>query len=207
MAALAIPRLLYEEWLWITICLPLLASILAIRHFHHEPPPKPHPFFVKHKKTIRRVSDIGIICFVSAMVVFVLWLSFWDLVTRPAEDEFRRQTDWHFAWGIFNGGMTIASAWGGTLLGLLSIFQANINPFKRIVLLVVCLLPVAFVAPNLSVLHSDQGGWEIPLVALCVLPCWLVNGPPVLTGQPFSRIVWRIMRKLNLASADYSEWW
>jgi len=207
MAALAIPRLLYEEWVWMAICLPLLAAILAIRHFRREPPPKPHPFFLRHRQTISRVSDVFIICFVSAMVVFVVWFSFWDLVASPAEDEFRRQTDWQFAWGIFTGGMTIASAWGGFLVGLLSVFQANITPFKRIVLLVLCLLPVAFVVSNLSVLHSDQGWREIPLVALCVLPSWLVNGPPVLTGQPFSRIMWRLMRKLNLAPADHSEWW
>jgi NO-binding membrane sensor protein with MHYT domain len=213
MAALAIPRLLYEEWVWMAICLPLLAAILAIRHFRREPLPKPHPFFVKHRKTIRRVSDIVVICSVSAMVAFVVWSSFWDLVASPAEDEFIRQSDWQSAWLIFTGGMMGVSAWGGLMVGLLSVFQTSITTCKRIVLLILCLLPVAFTVVTLSRISSGLDwqevlGWRaVPLIILVALPCWLVNGPPVLTGQPFSRIMWRLMRKLNLAPADYSEWW
>jgi len=207
MAAWSIPRLLDEGWLWVAVGWSFLAAILAIRHFRHEAPPKPHPFFVRHKKTIRVVMDIFIVCSVSAMLMFVVWISFRDFVSLSVTDGAIRQLELQFAWVTFSSGMLMASAWGGVLVGMLSVFQSDITTLKRIVLLVLCLLPAVFAAANLSVAYSEFGWRVIPLGILVGFPSWLVNGPAVLTGQPFFLVMWRVMRRLNLASGDYSEWW
>jgi hypothetical protein len=90
---------------------------------------------------------------------------------------------------------------------MLSVFQSDITTLKRIVLLVLCLLPAVFAAANLSVASSEIGWSAISFGVLACIPSWVVNGPAVLTRQPFLQVMWRVMRKLNLASGDYPEWW
>jgi len=207
MAAWSIPRLLGEGWLWAAVGWLLLAVILAIRHFRHEAPPKPHPFFVRHKKTIRIVMDIFIVCSVSAMLVCVVRISLPDFASLSGVPAPIRQVELRSAWITFSAGMVIASAWGALLMGMLSVFQSDITTLKRIVLLVLCLLPVVFAVASLSRAYSGLGWRAISQSVLCGIPSWLVNGPAVLTGQPFSKVMWRVMCRLNLASGDYSEWW
>lgn len=207
MAAWSIPQLLFEDWLWPAIGWSLLVAILAIRHFRHEASPKPHPFFIRHKKTIRVVSEIFIVCSVSAMLMFVVWISFRDFASLSVTDGAIRQLELQFAWVAFSSGMVIASAWGALLVGMLSVFQSNITKLKRIILLVLCFLPAVFAAANLSVASSEISWSAISFGVLACIPSWVVNGPALLTGQSFFQVMWRVMCRLNLAPGDYSEWW
>jgi len=208
MAGWKVPPLLYEDWVWLIICVPLVLAVLAINCFRKgiPPRPKPHPFFVRHKRTLSLVSDLLIVCFVSATVVYVAWSSFRDLFSLSTRDEFLRQMELRFAWSSFYAGMAAVSAWGTCLVGMLSVFQSSITTLKRIVLLVLCLLPAVFVA-GMSTTSSEVGWRTIPLGLLFCLPSWLVNGPAVVTGRPFFRVVWRVVCRLRMASGDYPEWW
>jgi hypothetical protein len=209
MAGWTTPHLLSEGWVWLVISLPLLLAVLAIDYFRRGAPPplKRHPFFVRHKKAIRLVSDISIICLVSALAAFVAWVSVRDVSSLPAADGAVRQTELHFDWVVFSSGMVVASAWGTFLVGMLSVFQSNITTLKRIVLLVLCLLPAVFAVGSLSVASSELGWRTVPVGVLFCVPSWLVNGPAVLTGQPFLRVMWWVMRRLRMVSGDYPEWW
>lgn len=208
MAGWRIPQLLFEDWAWFVICLPLVLAVLAINYFRKGTPPraKPHPFFVRHKRTLRLVSDVFIVCFVSATVAFVVWSSFRDLFSLSTGDELRRKVELRSAWSSFYAGMAMVSAWGTSLLGMLSVFQSKITVLKRMVLLVLCLLPAVFVA-GMSTTSSELGWRTIPLGLLFCLPSWLVNGPAVVTGRPFLWVMWRVMCALRMASGDYPEWW
>lgn len=206
MTAWSIPRLLDEGWMWVAVGWSLLVAILAVRHFRHEAPPKPHPFFVRHKKTIRVAMDIFIVCSVSAMLLCVVRISLPGSSSLSGVAAPIKQIELQSAWITFSAGMMVMSAWGAALVGLLSVFQSNITRLKRIVLLALCLLPVVFAVASLSRAYSGLGWRAISQSILVGVPSWLVNGPAVLTGRPFFLVMWRVMRKLNLASGDYTEW-
>ncbi len=208
MAGWRMPQLLFEDWVWLVICLPLVLAVLAANYSRKGTPPRPrpHPFLVRHKSAIRLVSDLFILGFVSAMVVFVVWRSFRGLFSVSTGDEFRRQMELRFAWSSFYAGMATVSAWGTFLVGMLSVFQSDITALKRAVLLVLCFLPATFVA-GMSTISSELGWRMVSLGLLSCLPSWLVNGPAVVTGRPFFRVMWQVVCRLRMASGDYPEWW
>ncbi len=209
MAGWRIPPLLYEEWVWPIICLPLVFAVFAVKYFQKETPPRPrpHPFFARHRRAVCLVSDLVIVCFVLAMVAFLVWVSFRDFFALPTGDVFRRHMELRIAWSSFSSGMVVVSAWGTFLLGMLSVFQSSITTPKRIVLLVLCFVPAAFVVGSFVAAASELDRRVISLSLLACVPSWLVNGPPAVTGQPFLRILWRVMRSLRIVSGDYSESW
>jgi hypothetical protein len=209
MLAGSIPQVFSKAWFWGAIWVSLLVIALVIRRYRGDGlrPPEPHPFFQKHKKAIRLGSDIFIIAVVSALVAFALSISVADLSRALREEGFTRGMDLRFAWSSFTGGTAIASRWGSALIGMLSVFQSHITATKRIILFVLCLLPIAFAVPSLAIASSELGWRSIPLGILGCAPSWIVNGPAVLTGQPWTHIMWRIMCRLRLVSGDYPEWW
>jgi hypothetical protein len=209
MIAWSIPQMFSKGWFWGVIWLPLLVIIIVIRRHRGDVlrPPEPHPFFRKHKKAIRLGSDIFIIGFVSALVAFALSISVADLSRALREDGFMREMDLRFAWSSFSASMTIASRWGCALVGMLSVFQSHITATKRIILFVLCLLPIVFAVPSLVIASSELGWRSIPLGVIGCAPSWIVNGPGVLTGQPWTHVMWRITCRLRLTSGDYPEWW
>ena len=90
----------------------------------------------------------------------------------------------------------------GPLIGLLSFFQSNLTRFKRVILLILCLLPVLFTVPALVTGSAEDRRLMIQFGIIFSTPGWIENGPSVLTGQPLFHIIWRIMCKLHLASGD-----
>lgn len=209
MVAWSIPQVFSKAWFWAAIWVSLLVIAIVIRRYRGDGlrPAELHPFFQKHRKAIRLGSDIFIIAVVSALVAFALSISVADLSRALREDGFLRQMDLRFAWSSFIGSMTIASTGGSALIGMLSVFQSHITVTKRIILFVLCLLPVVFAVPSLVMASSELGWRSIPLGILGCAPSWIVNGPAALTGQPWTHIMWRIMCRLRLVSGDYPEWW
>jgi hypothetical protein len=140
-----------------------------------------------------------------AVIVFVIYPSALHLSRALAMDGFQKQMELRFAWLSLWGGMVIASAWGSAMVGLLPVFQTSITRLKRIVLLAVCLLPVAFTLLN-SRAASSELRWDVVGIMITFsVPGWVINGPAILAGQPFLRVIWRVMRALRLTSSDYAE--
>jgi hypothetical protein len=201
MPAWSISHVFSNEWLWLTIGLLISGTVLAIHRFRGGAPTNSNPplFLTRHVKTIRLV---WIVAFLSGVAVFVVYPSVLQFSHALASNGPTRQMELRFAWLSFFGGMAIASAWGGALVGMLPVFQTNMTRFKRIVLLVLCLLPMMFIMLN-SAAASSELDW--PVIRSFSVPCWVINGPAVLTGQPLFQVVGRIMRKLRLTSGDHSE--
>ena len=165
--------------------------------------PESDLFIRRHAKTIRLVS-FGV--FLLGVIVFVVYPSALEFSRALVMDGFRRQVDLRFAWASLLGGMAMASASGGAMIGIFPVFQRNITRFKRIILLVLCLLPMTFTLLS-SVAASSGFGWPVIKVGLTLSSaCWVINGPAILTGRSFLQFVWRVSRTLHLTSCEYVEW-
>jgi len=205
MAAMAIPKIFYNIWFWYAV----MAIIAAIHFFWGKtpPPPKPSKFFTKHKNTIKKVTDVCIICFV--LVFCLLLMSFpvrqiFDALHAPQPI---RAIDLHFVLDYFLINLLIISGFSGFFIGLLSVFQSNLTKAKRIILLVISLLPIIFTILALLInLREPANSWSIIKLGLGgSFSCWLINGPAIIIGKPLSRVVWAVVCALRLASGDYPE--
>lgn len=165
--------------------------------------PESDLFITRHAKTIRLVS-FGV--FLLAVIVFVLYPWACAFSRALATDGPIRQGELRFAWSQFLEGMAIAFAGGGAIIGIFPVFQRSITRFKRIILFVLCLLPMTFTLLS-SVAASSGFGWPVIKLGLTVSSaCWIINGPAILTGRPFLQFVWRVSRTLHLTSSEYAEW-
>jgi hypothetical protein len=167
------------------------------------PESQSRPFVTRHARTIR-VASFGVL-FLGA-IVFVIYPSAGEFSRALGAEGWARQMQLRFAWLFFLGGMTIISVFGVAMIGLLPVFQTNVTRFKRIVLLILCLLPLGFFLPSEAMAPSESGWIAVKSAPGCSVPGWVVNGPAILTGQPFLAVVWRVMRALRLLSCDYAEW-
>jgi len=150
-------------------------------------PPKPNKFFLEHKKPIRKLTDIFLICILLFNLLLFMGTAIPILIKnmfyRPSVPEIPAvylQTSWL----ILLMPSICISGWSGMLIGLLSIFQSNLTRTKRVILLIVCFLPVVLTVLALLTEYSEDYGL-IELGLLSSLGCWLVNGPAVLVGKPF----------------------
>jgi hypothetical protein len=164
--------------------------------------PGSQPFIARHFRTIRLIS-FGL--FLLGMIAFVLYPSACQFSRALAWHGFRRQMDLRFAWISFLGGMTIASAWGSPLVGLLPVFERNVTRLKRVILLVLCLLPLAFFLSSQAVASSELAWRDVQTGLVFCLPGWTINGSPIVAGQPFLRVIWRVARGLRLVPHDDTE--
>ena len=201
MLSMTIPKIFFNVWFWFAI----MAVIIIIHYFWGKapPPPKPSKFFTKHKKTINKVTDVCIICFV--LVYCLLLMSFpiiqiFDALSAPAPI---RATDLQFALTFFLIQLTIISGWSGIFIGFLSIFQSNLTKVKRIILLIISLLPIAFTTLLLLIEPSAKHWSTIKLGLDCTAGCWIINGPAIIVGKHFVRVAWSALRILKLVSGDF----
>ncbi|MGA2172112.1 MAG: hypothetical protein ABSG82_03740 [Sedimentisphaerales bacterium] len=184
------PKVFFNAWLWIGIA----AVLLAIRYFFGKPqqPRKPSEFYLKHKKTIMRTTDVFLI-----LVILFGW------IPLIYSNELIMGSVAVFAvWG------TITSGISGGLIGLLSVFQSNLTRRKRLILFVVSILPVCFTILALMTVRFDEPEtiWLTAKLGFWAsVFCWLINGSAIITGQRFTRIVWSLMRKLKLVSGEFPE--
>lgn len=205
MAAMAIPKIFYSVWFWYAV----MAIIAAIHFFWGKtpPPPKPRNFFTKHKKTINKVTDVCIICFVLVCCFLLLSFSVRQMFDALHAPQSIRAIDLHFALGNFLISFLIISGLSGFYIGLLSVFQSNLTKAKRVILLVISLLPIIFTILVLLInLREPADSWSIIKIGLAgSFCCWLINGPAIIIGKPLSRVVWAALCALRLASGEYPE--
>jgi hypothetical protein len=206
MVAMAIPGILYEEWFWLVMVLCLVAALTFVRRKYPPRSPSESKFFNRHKQTIRRATDLFIVVCVVLITCPVLLISVESIsdaasLPRPVRA---------IGLNAYSAGLSIMfmfwSGAAGLMIGQLSTFQSNLTRRKRIVLLAICLLPVAFMLTALATIGAELR-WSIILICVGVSwPSWLVNASAVLTGQHFFRRLWWIMCRLRLASGDYPDW-
>jgi len=204
MLSLTIPKILFNAWFWIGV----LAIIATIHYFWGKtpPPPKPSKFFIKHKKTINKVMDVCIICFVLVYCLLLMSFPVRQIFGALHAPQPIRAIDLHFALAFFLMNLIITSGFSGLFIGLLSVFQTNLTKLKRVTLLIISLLPMVFTILFLLISHPEklEDSWStLKLSFTASFQCWIINGPAIIVGKHFLPVAWTIMRTLRWVSGDY----
>ena len=193
-----IPKILYSSWFY--FC--LMVIIIFINYFWGKPLPakKPSVFFTKHNKLIARIIDISIIC----LIIF-LNLSMLIFQVKSFFGISQYQKDLKFELSFLFISLIISSGWTVIMVGMLSVFQKNIIKYKRILLFLICLLPVLFTI--LAVLNEPEESHPttIKLGLSFLISCFLINSPAIILGIGFFRFCWLVLNKLHLISGEYIE--
>ena len=100
--------------------------------------------------------------------------------------------------------LTIWLGISGFWIGLLSIFYTNITTQKRIILLIVCLLPIIFTILQLltDILESP---WLI--VQACFyfsIGSWIINMPAVIVGKSSFELLGNMVKKVKLMLSHHA---
>lgn len=208
MIILTIQQIFFKSWFWWLILLSLFVAVYLIRRKYPPPPPKPSKFFIKHKDIIKKITDICIFCFILIGFFIIIYFPFLHIYHAIIAPEAIRVTDIYLVGSIFLINMLIISSCWGVLIGLLSVFHSNLTKVKRIILLIISLLPIMFTTLLLLTNHIEKPE-DIRLIIKLGLGslagCWIINGPAIITGKHFFRVSWSLLHKLRLVSGDYPE--
>jgi len=178
----------------------LMAAVYLMKGKTPTAPPKA-TIFVKHRKLIRKLCDIFLICILLFNLLLFMYIAIPVLIDNifkpPSEHEIR---DVEASWSILLTATICLSGLSGMLIGLLSVFQSNLTNAKRVILLIIVVLPLASTILALRI-DPNEDSWSIlKLGLLSSLGCWLVNGPAVLAGISFFQIINVFVTKLYRAS-------
>jgi hypothetical protein len=203
MVLLTVPEFFFTPWFWLI----LIAVIITIHYFWGKTPlpPKPSKFFSEHKKTITKIGDIFLIFII--LLLCLPWFSFLiDTVLKAASEHDKIGTpELRFICSIFLILMIASSGIAAGPIGFLSVFRSNLTKAKRIILLIISLLPLIFTIINLLIAPAENLWSLVKLGLIYSSTGWIINGPAIITGKHFSRVSWAIMCKLRMASGDYPE--
>lgn len=196
-----IPKALSNVWFWLAI----IGVVVAIHYVWGNPPPPPKKsvFFEKHKQSIMRTMDIFLIALTLAGYLLFAYQSITPNIEFSTKGTFisikELITD---SAASFSIAAVFWSGMSGALIGFLSVFQSNLTKRKRLVLLVVSVLPIGF-SILASYLNKLPTIWPVGLIYIPY--CWIINGPAIIAGQHITRVGWLLMRKLKLVSGEFPE--
>jgi len=204
MVSEAIPEILYKQWFWLPIAVVLTVIIHFIKRKGHPPFPRVGRFFARHKRLGTRISDIFVICIVLLWWPFFLLDAVMDVFRSLSAPESSRtmllQSNLIFLFTL----LIIWSGTSGFFVGLLSVFQSNLTKTKSIILLIVCLLPVAFTVLQILTEITENPWLTVQLCLYCSALSWIINVPSIIIGKHLIQVFPTILRKLRLISGNYS---
>ncbi len=206
MVPIAVPEIFYKGWFWWVILLGFVVVVYFVRKKHPPAPPKPSKFYNKHKKSIAKILDVFLIIIVVLGWVPILYMSLSIAVEPIFNPSYRpemRVESFRTALAFFLIPAIPLSSVSSVLIGILSVFQSNLTKVKRIILLIICLLPSVFTIIALLIEPTDKPWSLIKLGLIYSCICWVINGPAIITGKHFFRVWWAIMRALRLVSGEY----
>jgi hypothetical protein len=194
-----IPKVFFNYWFWIAI----IAVIIAIHYIWGNPPPPPKKsaFYEKHKQAIMRIMDIFVIALILSGWLLFTYQSISSNVKLmlkgtfiPTKELIIDSVASFSIVAIFWSGMS------GVLIGFMSVFQSNLTKRKRLILLVISILPIGFTILA-SCINKPLTLWSIGLIYLTY--CLIINGPAIIAGKHITQVGWLLMRKLKLISGEY----
>ncbi len=165
-------------------------------------PPKA-TIFVKHRKLIRKLCDIFLICILLFNMLLFMRIAIpilIDNIFKPPSGPEIRAGHVQETWFILLRATICFSGLSGMLVGLLSVFQSNLTKVKRVILLIIVVLPLASTILALLIDPNEAPRSILKLGLLSSLGCLLINGPAVLAGRPFFQIMNVFVTKLYRAS-------
>lgn len=199
MTAVTVPKVFFNIWFWYAV----MAVIITINYFWGKPiaPKKPSEFWIRHKKAITRITDIFLICVVLLWSPFLLYNAA-EIFKALSDPEPIRTTSLEFALAVFFTTMILWLGSAGLFIGLLSVFQSNLTKTKRIILLVICLLPIVFTVSEI-LMPITEDPWQTARICLyCSSSSWIVNAPAIIMGKHFLVVSLIILRRLRLVADE-----
>ena len=191
-----------KEHFWWGVWLVLCVMICLIRRRSPPPFPKIGKFCERHKKGITKILDIIIICIV-LLWSYILLPCALDNLIKSIEFESIRTFVQHLGVMYTFAFLTMWSGISGFWIGLLSIFYSNITLIKRIILLIICLLPVVFTILQMFT-KIIESPWLI--VQNCLLFSagnWIINMPAVIIGRSSFELLANILQKVKLMPPNH----
>ena len=94
--------------------------------------------------------------------------------------------------------LTVWTGASGFWIGLLSIFQLDLTKIKRIIILIVCLLPIIFTILHVLNDFTESRWLAIQICVYSSALSWIVNMPAVITGKSFSELLGNMVKKVKL---------
>ncbi len=196
MISTVIPNILFSGNFWLIIAFGLIVVI----HFalKKSPPPFPKAGKLIEKRTKRITTILDILIISLTLLWSYILLSFICVVFRTSSkyEPFRpifQQSDLTITYAL----LIIWSGQSGLLVGFISFFNSNLTKTKRIILLIVCLLPIIFTV-LLLLKDNTLGPWSI--VQICLYSSagsWIINTPLIFIGKNIFQVVGDILQKVK----------
>jgi hypothetical protein len=199
MVSTIIPKILFSQYFWWIMAFVLIVAFYFTRKKSPPPFPGAGKFFEKHKKNITKIMDIFwifmilLLAFYSYFMLNIFRTDFSILLESEPFRIMSLQSERMFLFSI----LIIWSGISGFFLGFLSFFQSNITKIKRIVLLIVCLLPILFTVIQVLTGYIESLWSTVQLCLLCIAGSWIINMPAVLVGKSFSELSENIHKKVK----------
>ena len=188
MVSTIIPKILFSQYFWWIIAFALIVAFRFARKKGPPPFPGAGKFFKKHEKSTIKICDIFWICtvlFWSSLAFFMLFI-------------FRKELMFIFS---------ILIMWSGTsgfCVGNLSIFHSNITKKKRMILLIVCSLPIVFTILQVLTGYTESYLSSIQLCLYSLLGSWIINMPAVIVGRSFFELLGNMAKKVKLMLSHHT---
>ena len=202
MVSTIIPKILFSQYFWWIIAFVLLVAFYFARKKSPPPFPGAGKFFKKHEKGITRISKISQIFWIcmillwSYFLYFILYTFRTDFSVLSESEPIRTMFIKSDRWFLFS----ILIIWSGTsgfFVGILWFFQSNITKIKRIILLIVCLLPIVLTVIQVLMGNAESPWSAVQLCLLCSAYSWIINMPAVLVGKSFTELSENIHKKVK----------
>ena len=195
MVSTLITEILYNHRFWLIVAFILIVAIRFARKKAPPPFPGAGKFFDRHKRDIKKITDLFIIC--TVLLWFPLF-SVLDVFTVQSESEptgiMTQQLDLVFTFTL----LIVWSGISGFLIGFLSLFRSKITKTKRIILLIVCLLPIVFTVLQILSGAKENLSSTVQLCLLSLVGSWIINMPAVIVGRSFFELLGNTAKKVKL---------
>ena len=149
---------------------------------------KQSSFFSKHGKIISWIGNIFLFFWIGLWFYLSMSIPSQSLSKLLREGQTVSGLNMLMALSTCLLGMTTFIGIAGATLGFMSFFQYHITKTKRIVLLIVCLLPIILASVNL-IIHHQLGPYSIDdwsIIKLGLLyssMAWIVNSTTIILGK------------------------
>ena len=155
----------------------------------------------KYEKTIVKICDIFVICVLLLAVGWSFTFCLRTFLQRPSAPYIQESS---FRYDICACLMllTVFSGMSAVLVGALSCFHTSLTRRKRLILMIVCLMPMVMTIIHLAIDPGTINPWRIIKLGLGFSwPCWFFHGPAIVLGKSFSTLMsqlgnrfWKLLR-------------
>jgi hypothetical protein len=188
------------EWpLWVLYGVAILVSLYLARRMRKKglDPYPTREKFEKHKKTIDKVTNIfcgGVIILAAAVMIFGISLPLREIINPIAPLDEKTQI---LELGLVFMQLTWFLGLTSFFIGMTTYFQQNLTKKKRIILLIVSIVPVCFF---ITWAFIDDGTPSLTKLKFAFSYCSgiaIINGPGIVSGTSFFELATKIYNKFE----------